>query len=423
MTTEVDNVDDLEALLAGLEDDDGLSDLEGLEDEPAPAPVAEKPARKPRAPSKPKAAPAPEADDDLSDLEGLDDEPAKPVPVTDEDVEDADLVGIEDDLTEVAAPAVKPTRNVGPITEAVVDAQEDPLELADKIIALTQELTVAAVKHSDLTEEQVSDRLNAVISTIGAGDKFVDIAKQMRDAVIKPDDEPFEVDELTETVSVKGAEVVEPEPEVPAPVALEGDDDAEMEALLAASVDESADLATATAAPAGTAKSITPKTIRPTFNPSGDLKTFIDPDRLQDDLNFSTNNISLAMTRQAALFAHYSNLSAQAAYQHDRAKQQVELLEANLDQKFRDSLTMAGTKFTETSLKSLITKDSSYQAAVTRAHEARAIAKMVDTAADSFRHRKDMLIQVGADLREEKKGNLVMKEHPGQAATRAMKGE
>ncbi|UKL14962.1 hypothetical protein hairong_057 [Pseudomonas phage hairong] len=421
MTTEVDNVDDLEALLAGLEDDDGLNDLEGLEDE-APAPVVEKPARKPRAPAKPKAEPEPVAETyeglEDADLEGLEDEPTTPkvAPVTDEDVEDADLVGIEDDLTE-AAPAK-------PVAKAV--EQEDPLELADKIIALSQELTVAAVKHSDLTEEEVSDRLNAVISTISAGDKFADIAKQMRDAVIKPDDEPFEVDEVAETVAIKDA-VVEPDSagdeEVPAPTAVEGDDDAEMEALLAASVDESADLATATAAPAGTAKSITPKTIRPVFNPSGDLKTFIDPDRLQDDLNFSTNNISLAMTRQAALFAHYSNLSAQAAYQHDRAKQQVELLEANLDNKFRDSLTMAGTKFTETSLKSLITKDSSYQAAVTRAHEARAIAKMVDTAADSFRHRKDMLIQVGADLREEKKGNLVMKEHPGQAATRVMKGE
>lgn len=416
MTTEVDNVDDLEALLAGLEDDD-LKDLEGLEDDKPAKVEPVKPARKPRA-AKPKVEVKPEADDDMTDLEGLEDDPVVP------DDEAVDLTGMEDDLTAVAAPAAKPTRNVGPITEEAMS----PSDLADKIIDLQTELVTAAVKHGGMTEDEVIDRLTTVISTIDENSKFADIAKQMRDAVIKPDDEPFEVEE-PETIQVKatkneqGHVVLGLADEVPAPTAVEGDDDAEMEALLAASVDESADMATATAAPEGTAKAVAPKTIRPTFNPSGDLKTFIDPDRLQDDLNFSTNNISLAMTRQAALFAHYSNLSAQAAYQHDRAKQQVELLEANLDQKFRDSLSMAGTKFTETSLKSLITKDSSYQSAVTRAHEARAIAKMVDTAADSFRHRKDMLIQVGADLREEKKGNLVMKEHPGQVATRAMKGE
>lgn len=411
MTTEVDNVDDLEALLMGLEDDDmDLADLEGLEDEPVAEVKAEpvKPARKPRAP-KAKAEPVAEA---------------APVAETSDDDDLGDLSGLEDDLTE-AAPA-KPVAE--PKVEVMVE-DEDPLALADKIIALSLELTTAAVKHSDMTKEEVAERLNAVIATISAGDKFSDIAKLMRDAVIKPDDEPFEADEdpgdeeVTQLVDSTIDKPDAAEAELSAPIALEDDDDAEMEALLASSVDESADLATATAAPAGTAKAVSPKTIRPVFNPSGDLKTFIDPDRLQDDLNFSTNNISLAMTRQAALFAHYSNLSAQAAYQHDRAKQQVELLEANLDNKFRDSLTMAGTKFTETSLKSLITKDSSYQAVVTRAHEARAIAKMVDTAADSFRHRKDMLIQVGADLREEKKGKLVMKEHPGEAATRAMKGE
>lgn len=412
MTTEVDNVDDLEALLAGLEDDD-LSDLDGLEDDaPAAAPEPVKPpARKPRV-AKTVVKPVEAADDDMADLEGLEDD-AKPTPVVDDEV---DLSGMDDDLTEVATPPVK----ANPVKEA---PQEDALELADKIIALSQELTVAATTHGGMTEEEVSDLLNVVISEIGEGDKFVDIADKMRAAVIKPvvADEPFEVDEVAETVVVKAAVIVD-EPEVPGPVDLEGDDDAEMEALLAAATDESLTASVAAPAPSGTAKSVSPKTIRPTFNPSGDLKTFIDPDRLQDDLNFSTNNISLAMTRQAALFAHYSNLSAQAEYQRDRAKQQVDLLKATLDQKFRDSLSMAGTKYTETSLDSLITKDSTYQAAVTRAHEARAIAKMVDTAADSFRHRKDMLIQVGADAREEKKGNMLMKTHPGQAAVESMKG-
>ncbi|MEG2989806.1 MAG: hypothetical protein RR818_00550 [Citrobacter sp.] len=212
---------------------------------------------------------------------------------------------------------------------------------------------------------------------------------------------------------------VEPEPEV------ELGDDAELEALLSAAPE-----ATPAPAPVVAPAPTQPLTgaaaavaTRPTKVKAGALKTFIDADQLQADLAFTTTNISLAMTRQAALFAHYSRLAADATYQSDRSKQQVELLEATLNQRFRDSLITAGTKFTEKSIDSMVIQDASYQEAQERAHEARAIAKMVETAADSFRHRKDMLIQVGADLRMEKQGELRMKEHPGEAAKRAMTGE
>lgn len=186
-------------------------------------------------------------------------------------------------------------------------------------------------------------------------------------------------------------------------------EDAELEALLAAT---STSPVLATTAPAATSK---PIAVTPTKK-AGALNTFIDADQLQKDLNFTEASINMAMTRQAALFAHYARLSADATFQADRAKQQVELLEAQLNQRFRDAMVTAGTKFTEKSIDAMVIQDSSYQAAQERAHEAKAIASMVATAADSFRHRKDMLIQVGADLRLEKQGELRTKEHPGQRA-------
>ena len=156
------------------------------------------------------------------------------------------------------------------------------------------------------------------------------------------------------------------------------------------------------------------------FEPESNLKTFIDADRLSEDLSFTQTNISLAMTRQASLFAHYSMLAHKAQFQADRADQQVDLVEAQLDQKYRDAFATAGTKVTENMIKSAIIKDSKYQAALIRKHESKAIAEMVKSAADSFRHRRDMLIQVGADLRAEAQGGVRTKEHPGASALEAM---
>lgn len=156
------------------------------------------------------------------------------------------------------------------------------------------------------------------------------------------------------------------------------------------------------------------------FTPESDLRTFIDPDQLKEDLAFTQSNISLAMTRQASLFAHYSMLAHRAQFQADRADQQVDLVEAQLDQKYRDAFATAGTKATENMIKSAIIKDGKYQKAVMRKHEAKAIAEMVKSAADSFRHRRDMLIQVGADLRAEAQGGVRTKEHPGAGALAAM---
>lgn len=152
------------------------------------------------------------------------------------------------------------------------------------------------------------------------------------------------------------------------------------------------------------------------FVPESDLRTFIDIDRLKADLDFTETNISLAMTRQASLFAHYSTLAHQAQFQADRADQQVDLIEAQLDQKYRDAFVTAGQKITENMIKAAIIKDEKYQKAMLRKNESKAIAEMVKSAADSFRHRRDMLIQVGADLRQQAQGNVHTKEHPGQAA-------
>lgn len=394
MTTQVTDVDELEAILAGLEGetstpviDDDVSDAV-LVEEPT-APVAEK---KPRAPRRLKDLPPvidhdavakAALDNELGDLDDLGDldEPNAPLDAaTTPGVELDDL----SDLDDLDEPAVAPG-GAALASDAVLNQDDVQKDVEHLGVATADEV---------LAESRAND---SELDDLGLDEPLDEPVAASQPVPVEDD-----IDALLGEVAL-----TEPVTEAPEPIAI-----------------AAAPSAAATAAPAvgktGSGSSKGSVSIAPTFNPTGSLKTFLDMDKLDSDLNFTATNISMAMTRQAALFAHYSNLAAQATYQADRAKQQVKLVEANLDQMFRDSLMTAGTKFTEKVIETMIAKDSTYQDAQTRAHEAKAIASMVEAAADSFRHKKDMLIQMGADLRQEKSGNPIVREHPGQAALHAM---
>jgi len=268
-------------------------------------------------------------------------------------------------------------------------------EAALEVIEKKREEPVAEVVTQAVTEPVVDD-LDALLGDLD----------DLGDLEVVAEAEPV-VEAVSEPEPVK---VEEPEPEVEALTEAVADFDDEVEAMLEA----------ASAEPTPEPEPEPKKEDLSTFFGSAGLRTFIDPNQLREDLNFTHTNISAAMTRQASLFAHYSTLSAQAQFQADRADQQVDLIEAQLDQQYRDSLAATGVKITENVVKAAITKDPKYQSALTRKHEAKAIADMVKSAADSFRHRRDMLIQVGADLREEAKGKLQTREHPGVKALSSM---
>lgn len=426
MTKEVNDIDELEALLAGLGDDE-LSQLEELD-----APTA-------------KAAPV--TDPDVSDAEligEIEDEPAaeaptkkpvrkkrlqplpedKPKPeVSDEDAELAALAELDDAPTPKPEPVPEPTPEPEPEVASPGTGASAAEVVAEQVIDL---LTVLPEQYGLDADEDLSAIFDPILNRITENSKIHLIEKALRKALVKhTGNDPFAVPDAMQVALDAVVElpkepvVVEPEPEVSKPVgATNGvidtpaDDepsDAELEALLAA-VPEVAP------APKPVVTSPSKPVAVTATRKAGSLNTFIDADQLQRDLHFTENTINDGMTRQAALFAHYARLSADATYQSDRAKQQVELLEAQLNQRFRDGMVASGTKFTEKAIDAMVIQDSSYQEAQERAHEAKAIASMVASAADSFRHRKDMLIQVGADLRLEKQGELRMKAHPGQSA-------
>lgn len=417
MTTQAKDVDELEALLADLLDDGPIT----------VTPVDPEPEVKPRgqvtkAPTKAAAAKAAAALD--AELDGLDD--------LDLPFDTDAATGLDADLAPTAvarAAEVVETKSLDELDAALADFDEPGILAAGALADAGLLKPITAEQMKDFVEKASQplpsqDEINSALADLDAKptQALTDLVagKPLKEedaaliegggsTVVKGDD----VDELLADLDKSG--------KTPTPT-----QQAQIEEEVAARADQAAlDAALLSGAPV-----LAPSpaaSIELSFNAKGPLKTFIDPDALQRDLHFTETSISTAMIRQAALFAHYSTLSAQAKFQYDRCKQSVELYQANLDQQLRDDLTTAGTKFTEKVIEAMVLKDSGYQAAITRMHEAKAIASMVDTAADSFRHKKDMLIQVGADLRQQKQGELVMlektKAHPGAAALEAMGGK
>lgn len=141
----------------------------------------------------------------------------------------------------------------------------------------------------------------------------------------------------------------------------------------------------------------------------GVVQAFINPEELKEDIQYSEAAISNAYSDQASKFVHYAHLAQQAAHQTDRLKSKLDLTEAKIDKEIRDEAADKGSKVTEKYIANQIILDKRYQKALENYHEAKMISGLTKEALDAFRQRRDMLIQVGADLREEMKGELRMR--------------
>jgi len=136
------------------------------------------------------------------------------------------------------------------------------------------------------------------------------------------------------------------------------------------------------------------------------VKQFLDPDKLKADLAFSVNDLSSAMMEQSAILAYYGVLAAQAAKQVDLLKLALENKEAALYQRERKQSAVSGEKLTETMLEKRIAVNAEIIKLKIDLSEAKRIEATTKIAVESFRHRRDMLVQLGLIEREEMKGEL-----------------
>lgn len=146
------------------------------------------------------------------------------------------------------------------------------------------------------------------------------------------------------------------------------------------------------------------------------VRDFIDAGQLKRDLAFSNNDLTSAMMEQASMFSYYGVLAAEASKQVDVVKMLLENTEAAVYQMERAAANQAAAdaaatktpieKVTETMLEKRVARHSRVIAMKKALNDAKRIEATGKIAVESFRHRRDMLVQMGLISREELKGEL-----------------
>lgn len=139
------------------------------------------------------------------------------------------------------------------------------------------------------------------------------------------------------------------------------------------------------------------------------VSKFVDKRQIEADLSWSAADMTGAMMKQASLFVEYGRLSAEAQGQVDKFKLALETAEAMVYRELRDDAVKTGTKLSEKQLESLVSVHPTVQAIKKSLNEAKQIEAMLKTTVEAFRQRKDMLVSQGLIMREEMRGETVIR--------------
>lgn len=153
----------------------------------------------------------------------------------------------------------------------------------------------------------------------------------------------------------------------------------------------------------GPADPVTSTSHIPSTKPKG-LQFFIDPNEFKKETQVKDYNLDSCFMEQSSLRAHYGAMAARAEAQASQCKVKFEVLEARLYDHHRKILTDAGAKVTEKMVENAVKTDPRWLAGKENVIEAETIASVNKALAISLADRRDMLIQLGADRRDESKG-------------------
>lgn len=146
------------------------------------------------------------------------------------------------------------------------------------------------------------------------------------------------------------------------------------------------------------------------------VKAYFNPVAFKEDISINMVDLDNAFIQQAAQFAHYAMQMAKANEQVDNFKLLLDVKEAQLNTEYRNSLAIGGVKVTELMLCSAVTADPRYIRVHKAYNEAKTVFEMLKAATEAFRQRRDMLIQVGTNDRQERKGELFIKSKEVESA-------
>lgn len=130
--------------------------------------------------------------------------------------------------------------------------------------------------------------------------------------------------------------------------------------------------------------------------PEYEVKGQVYQNTLSEDLAVNESNLNEEFAMQAEKFAWYSTMYEFAAQQEDRLKLELQRVSAFVEQEIR-ATTMS--KVTEKSVSAMVTTHYDVVAAHDALMEAQLITGFLKAARDAMSHRRDMLVQLGANVR------------------------
>ena len=128
------------------------------------------------------------------------------------------------------------------------------------------------------------------------------------------------------------------------------------------------------------------------------------------DLEISRTTLNDDCITQPSLFAWYAILSEQAKDERDRAKENISVTEAELDMQIRKEMEDAGEKVTEGKVEKAIKRHEGYREAVEIYLSAAHVYGVLYAAQSAVSHRKEMLITLVANMRNEFYGEVAISE-------------
>lgn len=296
-----------------------------------------------------------------------------PATTPEPEVSDEDLAGLEDEV-EASAPTPEP---------AIVlpDDPNEPVVLDDG------ENTMVLPAPSHPVEPNVDDELAALEAEIASGTVAAPETPPWETQVHAPS-APHEtaVDTLGQVHTPEPVVLTEPTPAAPEPKAA-----APASKLVPAPAGLSAEEEEALAA-------ATKKKAK------ASLDYYIDVDKFKSEMQVTETNLDNCMMQQASLRAFHGAQAARAEAQASSIKARFEVKEAQLYHNHRTALVGAGEKVTEKAVENAVKMDPKWIAMKIMVIEAESIAAVAKSCVNSLSDRRDMIIQLGADRRDESKG-------------------
>jgi hypothetical protein len=113
----------------------------------------------------------------------------------------------------------------------------------------------------------------------------------------------------------------------------------------------------------------------------------------EEQLDLSVDELRLCeeCKRQIDLCLSWGRKHAEAVYELDRAKANLEVVKAESDGVVREAASAAGKKTTEAAIASAILASSAYQVALEQTHKAKRNVNLLDSVVTSIEHRKRMI--------------------------------